>query len=254
LRFEQGTLTVGARGSLISERGNGQETLRFKGQEGALAWHDFITMDVEPQLEGDAILATGLDNCLGTLTVLLTAAILNEIEGALIQKQRRCVFIFTDLEEGPPEAFFGHGAARLTHALPPPTYGCIVADAETAGPGFMPVPGQGTSHGFASSNGKGAVVPPHYQALAVNLADDMNVARPGTVQLNYGYISRSDDMALGRWTRILALSGPPMQNAHTGHESANLSDIQDAVWWLSHFIPAVLNIVPAIVSQYALER
>jgi hypothetical protein len=61
-------------------------------------------------------------------------------------------------------------------------------------------------------------------------------------------------MALGRWTRILGLSGPPMQNAHTGNETANLSDIQDAVWWLSHFIPSVLNIVPEIVSQYALER
>jgi putative aminopeptidase FrvX len=254
LRFENGQLSVGARGWLISERSNGQETLRFKGQEGELAWHDFITMDVEPQLEGDAITATGLDNCLGTLTVLLTAAVLKEIEAALIQYERRCLFVFTDLEEGPPDAFFGHGAARLTHALPPPAYGCIVADAETAGPGFMPVPGHGTSHGFASSNGKGAVVPPHYQALAVHLAADMNAARPGTVQLNYGYISRSDDMALGRWTRILALSGPPMQNAHTGHESANLSDIQDAIWWLSHLIPAALNIVPAIVSQFALER
>ncbi len=254
LRFEKGQLAVGARGSLISERSDGQETLRFEGQEGELAWHDFITMDVEPLLEGDAITATGLDNCLGTLVVLLTAAILNEIEDIFIQKQRRCLVVFTDLEEGPPEAFFGHGAARLTYALPPPTYGCVVADGETAGPGFMPVTGQGTSHGFASSNGRGSVVPPHYQALAVHLAEEMNAARPGTVQLNYGYISRSDDMTLGRWTRILALSGPPMQNAHTGHESANLSDVQDAVWWLSHFVPAVLNIVPEPVSQYALDR
>jgi putative aminopeptidase FrvX len=254
LRFEKGQLRVGARGSLISERSNGQETLRFEGQDGELAWHDFITMDVDPQLEGDAITATGLDNCLGTLTVLLTAAVLKEVGETFIEQERRCLFVFTDLEEGPPEAFFGHGAARLTHALPPPTYGCIVADAETAGPGFMPVPGQGTSHGFASSNGKGSVVPPHYQALAVQLAEDMNAARSGTVQLNYGYISRSDDMALGRWTRILALSGPPMQNAHTGHESANLSDIQDGIWWLSHFIPVVLNIVPEFVSQFALDR
>jgi putative aminopeptidase FrvX len=254
LRFENGQLKVGARGSLISERSDRQETLRFKGQEGELAWHDFITMDVDPQLNGDEITATGLDNCLGTLVVLLTAAILKQIEDDLIQKQRRCLFVFTDLEEGPPEVFFGHGAARLTHALPPPTYGCIVADAETAGPGFMPVSGQGTSHGFASSNGRGSVVPPHYQALAVHLSEEMNAARPDTVQMNYGYISRSDDMALGRWTRILALTGPPMQNAHTGHESANLSDIQDGVWWLSHFVPAVLNIMPEIVSQYAFDR
>jgi putative aminopeptidase FrvX len=254
LRFEQGKLTVGARGSLISERNNGQETLRFKGQQGELAWHDFITMDVDPQLNGVNITASGLDNCLGTLVVLLTAALLKAIEEKLVQHERCCLFVFTDLEEGPPDAFFGHGAARLTHALPPPTFGCIVADAQTAGPGYMPVPGQGTSHGFASSNGRGSVVPPHYQALAVHLSEEMNVARPETVQMNFGYISRSDDMALGRWTRILALSGPPMQDAHTGHESANLRDIQAGVWWLSHFIPAVLNVVPEITRLYALGR
>jgi hypothetical protein len=245
---------VGARGSLVSERTSGQETLRFKGQQGELAWHDFITMDVDPKRDGDTLTASGLDNCLGTLIVLLTAAILKALEPVLLERERRCLFVFTDLEEGPPEAFFGHGAARLTHTLPPPTFGCIVADAETAGPGFMPVQGQGTAHGFASSTGRGSVVPPHYQALAVRLSEAMNSQRQATVQLNYGYISRSDDMALARWTRILALSGPPLQDAHTGHESARLSDIEDAVWWLSHFIPAVLNIVPEIVSEYALDR
>jgi hypothetical protein len=254
LRMEQGRLTVGARGSLISEHTDGHSTLRFKGQQGELTWHDFITMDVEPQLDGDIITASGLDNCLGTLVVLLTAAILKQTEDILIEQDRRCLFVFTDLEEGPPDVFFGHGAARLTNALPPPTYGCIVADAETAGPGYMAIPGQGTAHGFASSNGRGSVVPPHYQALAVRLSEQMNAERPGTVQMNYSYISRSDDMALSRWTRILALSGPPMRDAHTGHESANLSDIQGGVFWLSHFIPAVLNLVPEIVAEYALER
>ncbi len=254
LRMEQGRLTVGARGSLVSERTDGQETLRFKGQQGELAWHDFITMDVEPQLDSDVITATGLDNCLGMLVVLLTAGILKQIEDILVQQDRRCLFVFTDLEEGPPDVFFGHGAARLTHALPPPTYGCIVADAETSGPGYMAVPGQGTAHGFASSNGRGSVVPPHYEALAVHLSEQVNAARPGTVQMNYSYISRSDDMALSRWTRILALSGPPMQDAHTGHETAHLSDIQGGVFWLSHFIPVVLNLVPEIVSGYALEQ
>jgi hypothetical protein len=252
LRFEQGKLTVGAQGALISERENGQETLRFEAQTGKLAWHDFITMDVEPQLNNDKITATGLDNCLGSLTVLLTAAILKSSEDVLRASNRRCLFVFTDLEEGPPETFFGHGAARLTHAVPPPTYGCIVADAETAGPGFMPIPGKGTSHGFASSNGKGCVVPPNYEALAVHLSEQINAARPDTVQMNYGYISRSDDMALARWSKILALSGPPMQDAHTGHETGNLSDVQDAVWWLSQFLPIVLNLVPDISSSYAL--
>lgn len=252
LRFEQGKLTVGARGLLISERTDGQETLRFKGQYGELAWHDTVTMEVEPQLDGDQITASGLDNCLGALVVLLTASVLKKYEALMLEHGRRCLMVFTDLEEGPPDVFFGHGAARLTHALPPPTYGCIVADAETAGPGFMPIPGKGTSHGFASSNGRGSVVPPNYQALAVKLSEEVNALHADTVQMNYGYISRSDDMALNRWTRILALSGPPMQNAHTGHETANLSDIQDGIWWLSHFIPAVLNLVPDIAIQYAL--
>ncbi len=52
----------------------------------------------------------------------------------------------------------------------------------------------------------------------------------------------------------LALSGLAMQDAHTGHETASLSDIQDGAWWLSHFIPLALNLVPEAVSQFALDR
>ncbi len=255
VRFERGRLVVGAAGVLEAQNPpQGEPVLRFETRQGALRWHDTVLMDVHPALDGDTVVGTGLDNSLGVLTALLVAAALQALDPALRSRDRRCLFVFTDQEEGPPEGFFGHGAARLTYTVPPPTYGCVVVDAQNAGPGMVPQVGQGVSYGAVSNWGRGSIVPPNYHALAVDLARDLNAARPDTVQMNTGYLSRSDDMILGRWTRVLALSGPPLANAHTGHETAHLGDVQAGVWWLAHFLAAALNVVPELTPQYALGR
>ncbi|NLX08828.1 MAG: hypothetical protein GXY36_04170 [Chloroflexi bacterium] len=254
LRFEDGRLTVGARGEIISIKGGDQPALRFEAEQGALAWQDTVVMDPPPTFRDGTVTGTGLDNSLGVLTALLAAAALASLEDALRQQDRRCLIVFTDQEEGPPEGFFGHGAARLTHALPSPTCGAVIVDAHTAGPGLEPQPGVGASHSTASNWGRGSIVPPHYHALALDLAAGVNNARPGTVQMNTGYLSRSDDMILGRWARILALTGPPMTDPHTGHESARLSDVQAGAWWLACFLAAALDLVPALRERYALGR
>jgi hypothetical protein len=44
------------------------------------------------------------------------------------------------------------------------------------------------------------------------------------------------------------------KHAHAGRESARLSDVQSGVWWLAHFVPAVLNLVPELTPRYALGR
>jgi len=250
LRFERGRRVVGAQGLIAYHKGD--NTLRFEASKGQLAWQDTVVMDVTPVCDGDVVIGTGLDNSLGMLMALLAAAALRQDEAEL--KARRCLFVFTDQEEGPPEAFFGPGAARLMHAVPPPTYGCVVVDAQTAGPGLVPQMGAGVSYSAASGWGRGAIVPPNYHALAIDLADGLNKARPGTVQINTGHLSRSDDMILGQWTRILALSGPPMTDPHTGQETAHLSDIQSGAWWLAYLTAAVLNITPDLTPPYALGR
>jgi len=117
LRFERGRLVVGAQGLIAYHKGD--NTLRFEAAKGQLAWQDTVVMDVTPVCDGDVVIGTGLDNSLGMLMALLAAAALRQVEAVL--KERRCLFVFTDQEEGPPEAFFGHGAARLMHAVPPPT-------------------------------------------------------------------------------------------------------------------------------------
>ena len=254
VRFERGRLVVGAEGMLISRRAGGEDALTFEPSHGQLEWADTVLMDVHPTCcEDERIIGTGLDNSAGVLMTLLTAAVLREIEGALIEYDRRCLFVFTDQEEGPPDGFFGHGAARLAYALPSPTYGCVVVDAQNAGPGG-PVIGRGVSFSAASGWGRGSVVPPNYHALALDLAAGLNDLRPDTVQLNHGHLSRSDDMILGQWARILALSGPPLEGAHTGQESIALGDLQSGVWWLAHFLAAVLNVVPELTPLYALGR
>lgn len=254
VRFEKGKLVVRAAGMLVAEKAAGSETVRFETRRGELTWNDTILFDVNPARVGDKVVGTGLDNSLGVLTALLSAAALRAIEDAMRERERRCLIVFTDQEEGPPDGFFGHGAARLTHFMPPPTYGCVIVDAHNAGMPFGPEHGQGTSHGFASNWGRGSVVPPNYMALATDLAAALNAARPHTVQLNTGYLSRSDDMILGRWTPILALTGPPLTGAHTAHETAHLSDIQSGVWWLTHMLAAVLNLTPALTPRYALGK
>ena len=254
VRFERGRLVVSAEGMLVSNKEDSAEDLRFEGRRGKLAWHDTVLLDVYPARDGEKIVATGLDNSLGVLTALLTAAVLREVENVMRERERRCIFVFTDQEEGPPDALFGQGAARLMHTLPPPTYGCIVVDTQTVGAGLEPQLGQGACHGAVSRWGKGAIVPPNYHALAVDLAEAINGQRPGTVQLNHGAISRSDEVFLSQWARILALIGPPSTDPHTGYESAQLGDIQDTVWWLAHFLIPALNLVPELTPRYALGR
>ena len=249
MRYQDGHIVVSATGTLVYERADGKETFRFEAKTGELAWYDTVTMEVEPTLRDGVIVGTGLDNCLGVLTVLGAAAALKGAEQDLIIKDKRVLFVLSDLEEGIPDAYFGHGAARLAYAVPPPTYGCLVADAHTAlidGPAL----GKGVSHGSVSAWSRGSFTAPNYLALGIDLAVEANAQRPDTIQINTGYLSRSDDMAIGRWTQILGMIGAPMINAHTGQESAHLADLPHAVWWLAHFTAAVLGVSDEISSKY----
>ncbi len=255
VRFQRGRLVVGAEGMLVAHKdSDGAAAIHFDTRQGDLRGQDTVLMDVHPALHNDTVTGTGLDNSLGVLSTLLTAAVLHRSESLLLERKRRCLFVFSDQEEGPPDGFFGHGAARLMYAVPPPSAGVVVVDAQTAGPGLKPELGRGVSYGAASNWGRGSIVPPNYHALAVDLVLALNAVRPDTVQLNTGYLSRSDDMVLGRWAPVLALSGPPMTDAHTGHETARLGDVQNAVWWLAYFLAAALNLAPELAPQYALGR
>ena len=104
------------------------------------------------------------------------------------------------------------------------------------------IPGVGASHAFVAGDGRGSVVPLDFLALAESLAGQVNQARSGTVRLNYGYVSRSDDMLLSLWARCLGLSGVVVENPHTTEESASLADIVSAAHWLPAFITSVLNL------------
>lgn len=252
LRFTEGRLTVGARGAIVSRRSSGRDTLAFEAADGALAWHDTVVMAVEPTRGADgSVRGTGLDNALGVLTALLAAAALARVEGALVDCGARLLVVFTDQEEGPPEAFFGHGAARLSHTLPPPR-GVVIADAHSADAPGGPRLGGGVSHGSVSGWGRGSIVPPNTLALARDLAAGVNHAHPATVQFNTGYLSRSDDLALGRWAKVMALAGPPMLHAHTGDETARLSDVRSGAVWLAWFLAAALALAPDLNARYAL--
>jgi putative aminopeptidase FrvX len=241
LRFEDGRLVAGARGQLHARRADGQEMLTFRADEGALQWYDILTVEAEPKVEDGMIRGTGLDNCLGVVAALGATAALQQHAAELKAAGRRLLVVFTDHEEGNPAAFFGHGAARTAYAVPPPTFGVISADAHGVNPDGPPVIGGGASHGSVSAWGRGSFVPPDYLRLALDRADAVNALRPGTVQMNTGYMSRSDDLPAFRWTKVLGMIGAPMTDAHTAHEAARLDDAISAAHWLTQYAAAVLH-------------
>ena len=241
VRYQNERMTVTARGSMYIKGVDGGHHIHFQAESGALSWGDTVLMDAIPQRPGSYIVATGLDNAAGVLLALLSARALHSLAADLARQQRKILIVFTDQEEGPPIGLFGQGAARLSHALPPPRLGFINIDAHNVDSARGHVPGLGASHAFVSGHGRGSVVPLDYQALADSLAQAMNQRRPNTVRLNYGYVSRSDDMLLGLWSRCLALIGVPLANAHTAEETLALDDIAAALYWISAFASHILD-------------
>ncbi|MCY4466300.1 MAG: M20/M25/M40 family metallo-hydrolase [Chloroflexi bacterium] len=234
LRFRDGRVQVAAGGRLRFQSKSGELRSTFQAERGELRWGDTVMMHSEPQLRDGLIIGTGLDNALGVLIALLAAQRLQE-QGA----SGRVLFAFTDQEEAPPSGLFGQGAARLAGEMSPPRLGFINIDAHNARHDHQP--GLGASHAFVSGDGRGSVLPMDWQAQAESLAAEMNARRPNTVRLNYGYVSRSDDMLLNLWTRCRGLVGVPLRNAHTTEETAALGDVAAAVEWLGAFVSRLLR-------------
>ena len=235
LRYADGRVCVAAEGTMRFHAREGETHITFRAETGDLRNGDTVMMRATPQRQGDIVTGTGLDNALGVLIALHTAKSLNDtgISGHIL-------FAFSDQEEAPPIGLFGQGAARLAHVLPPPRLGFINIDAHNARDEDGHMPGSGASHAFVSGDGRGSVVPMDMQALAEDLAAEVNAKTPGAVRLNYGYVSRSDDMLLNLWTRCVGLVGVPLLNAHTTEETASLNDAAAAVGWVSELVPRLL--------------
>jgi hypothetical protein len=247
LRFVDGRLQVSAQGDLLLEDRDGQIVIHFETAKGELGWQDSVVMDAVPLLQDGIISGTGLDNCQGVMVALGAAYALRSLSG------RRVLVVFSDLEEGIPDAYFAHGAARLAGLLPAPTYGAISVDAHTAGAHDGPAIGGGACFGTVSGWSRGSIVPPNYIALGIDLAHALNAAQPGSVQLYPGYLSRSDDVPLGRWTQVLGMIGAPMLAPHTVSERVALGDMQRTIAWLALYTAAALALAPELARKYALE-
>lgn len=241
LRYIDGRVRVAAEGKMRFETGDGDDyCIRFGAESGELRAGDTVMMRAAPQLRDGLVIGAGLDNAIGLLLALLSARALQKYAAEAIA-DRRILFAFTDQEEGPPIGLFGQGAARLAHSIEPPRLGFINIDGHNVDERSGHVLGVGASQAFVSGDGRGSVVPLDYQALAESLAAQFNQARPGTVQLNYSYVSRSDDMLLSAWSRCLGLTGVIVANAHTTEETAALSDVVSAAHWIPAFIMPVLT-------------
>lgn len=241
VHFVDGQIRQTAAGQIVIRATKGDYEITFETTSGELHAGDTVLMDVQPQRRGDDMIATGLDNTTGVALALLLSRLLQSLSDDLTQRGRKLLVVLTDQEEGPPIGLFGQGASRLAHAVQPPRLGFMNLDAHNVDHAAGIIPGSGVSHGFVSGRGRGAVVPLHYQAAAEQLARQINSKTPSTVSLNYGYISRSDDMLLTLWSRCLGLVGVPLANAHTTEETINLRDMVSGVYWLSTFVMQMLD-------------
>ena len=239
--LRDGRVVISARGQLHFQQTADNFRVRFQAMSGALGWGDSVLMAAEPRLEAGRIIGTGLDNAAGVLLGLLSARAISSLAESLSERGRKIVFAFTDQEEGPPIGLFGQGAARLLGVMPAPLLGFINIDGHNVDESLGHVPGIGASHALVSGYGRGSVVPLEYQALATELAQQINRARPGTVRLNYSYVSRGDDMLLSMRARCLGLIGPTLANAHTTKETVALVDLAAAVRWVSAFVASVID-------------
>lgn len=241
VRYLSGRIETAAEGELQFGEVDGERQIRFDVKNGSLAWGDTVLMAAEPRLVDGRIIGTGLDNGAGVLLTLLSARTLSAFSDDFASRGRKVVFAFTDQEEGPPDGLFGQGVSRLAQALPAPRLGFINIDAHNVDEATGHAPGIGASHAFVSGYGRGSVVPLDYQALATDLAEAVNQAKPGTVKLNYGYVSRSDDMLSSLNARCLGLIGVVLENAHTTEETVALNDLVAAVRWISAFVLQVMS-------------
>lgn len=250
-RFEGGKLVVGAIGEYVAvpDPSSNAYVFYFEPTEGHLTLTDTIVMDTPPRLEETTqeIISTGLDNTLGvTIALFVAQALAPIVSGA-------CWFVFTDHEEGPPNGYyFSQGADRLTRAIPAPRIGVINIDAHNAGEGLPIEIGHGVSFARVSGDGRGAVVPPNYAAMVSDLSHYLATNNRAQTQFNPGYLSRSDEMPMHRWSRLLALAGPPLMYAHTGYETANLNDVVDSITLLTHIAALALGSSSAATSLYHL--
>jgi hypothetical protein len=147
------------------------------------------------------------------------------------------LFGFTDEEEGPPgdaNQSFGRGGRRLIDrfAAPDLVIASDVHEAEDTGHGPGPRdlrPGDGAVFAERSSNGRGAVTPPHLYALQQHLAVAL-LARGTRLQENWGgYVSRGEDINAMAATPNVALLGVLCSNRHYAQDqpAANLVDVLD---------------------------
>lgn len=256
LRYDeqQQSVIVSGRGILHSWRADGKnDVLSFELTEGELDFTNLVIFDTSAWREGDQIHGPGLDNAAGVTMLVVTASILKGIESLLALQGRNCLFTFSDQEEGPAGSLFGQGASKTAFALQPPRLGSIVVDVHAAGEAYGITLGGGASFGFASGGGRGALLPLNLQRLHLALSDDLNQRKPGSIQHNRGYFSRSDDFTLAHWSKILGLVGVPAADIHTGNEKGNLSDLLGGVLFLSHLIPIVLGLSPTLTKRYQLQ-
>ncbi len=244
----RGTLRVTAQGVITSTTlDDGQARLRFQAERGRLSYSDTVTLDTPLFRQHDLARGTGVGNCASILMALGAAAVLRQIEEALLERDRRCVFVFWDRQGGWPYAYSTRGAlSRSTPAL-----GTVVIDGHLVQPGGIHLDA-GVACAMHAAELSRMLVPINYQQLTMDFLEALNQVRPGSAQLDASYLPGLEDNS---WqSRVLGLIGPPVTDSFMEPEQVSLRDIESGVIWLSLYLVSVLNLVSDLTVHYSLDR
>lgn len=247
LRFDpdRGRLAVAAQGQIVPFN----EKLRFRAERGTVTWTDAITLDLVPQRQNDWVRGSGLDNAAGVLCALATASALRGVEEALLEHNRRCLFVFPDRRDVDLQSLLSRGWGSMQPGL-----GTVLIEGLTADQARGPRHEAGAGYAFSNGKACGLHVPLNYQQLTSDLDASFQNLLSDVAQFS---VIGQDGLADGELVhsrRIMGLMGPPLGRPHAGQETVHLEDMAASVWWMSAFVTLVLNLVPSVTARYALGR
>ena len=226
--LRRGELAVQARGVIDV---SGESVTFLVNEGGPLGPGARVVYDSRLTRDRDSNAVRGyLDDSLACTAMVLAASVLRHYAVDVL-------FGFTDEEEGPPgdaNQSFGRGGRRLIDrfAAPDLVIASDVHEAEATGHGPGPRnlrPGDGAVFAERSSNGRGAVTPPHLYALQQHLAIALHGYGTRLRENWGGYVSRGEDINAMAATPNVALLGVLCSNRHYARDqpAANLADVLD---------------------------
>ncbi len=202
LRYVDGRVRVTANGVIRFQSTGNDYRITFRAETGELAWGDIVMAHTTPKVSEGSIIGSGFDNAIGVLLLLVSAHLLNKhvripsrdagsSSSSLTRKKVRPSAYSVKAPRGWRMSWNHRGLdssmSMGTTSTKPPAMSWASAPRTPSSPAMD-----------AARSCRWII-----KRWPSRWLGEVNKVRPGTVRLNYSYVSRGDDMLLSTWTRCL---------------------------------------------------